>query len=203
MHEIHVQGNHGKGRSSGFLQAQALWDESMAKNIADFLTARPDHRMVVLAGVQHTRKDSGIPPRVARRLPVQQASVLNLYNNSQPADLDRVADYFFLAAGQDLEEIPKIGVVLDTGNSDGKSFLKISEISPHGKAAVAGLIVGDIIQKINGMEVSDMADLRMAMLDTKKGESIALKIVRRVNDEDQDMEFQVELTIPPIARTEP
>lgn len=203
MHDIHVQGNHGSGRSSGFLQAQALWDESMAKNITDFLTGRPDHHMVVLAGTQHTRKDSGIPPRVARQLPVRQASVLNLYNNSNPDDLGRIADYFFLAAGQDLEEIPKIGVVLDAGNSDGKSFLKISEISPHGKAAVAGLATGDIIQKINGMEVRDMADLRIAMLDTKKGEHIAVKIVRKINDEHRDMEFQVELTMPPIARTEP
>ena len=203
MHDMHIQGNHGNGRGSGFLQAQALWDESMAKNIAAFLAGRPDHRMVVLAGGQHTRKDSGIPPRVARQMPVRQASVLNLYNNSNPDDLDRVADYFFLAAGQDLEEIPKIGVVLDTNNKDGKSFLKISEISPHGKAAVAGLVTGDILQKINGMDVSDMADLHIAMLDTKKGESIAVKIVRKINDEDRDMEFQVELTMPPIARMEP
>ncbi len=199
MHDMHVQGNHGIGATSGFLQAQALWDESMAKNITDFLAARPDHRMVVLAGLQHTRKDSGIPPRVARRMAVRQASVLNLFNNSNPADLDRIADYFFLVENQDLEETAKIGIVLDTDNKDGKSFLKISKISPHGKAAVAGLVVGDIIQKINGMEVGDMTDLHIAMLDTKKGEHIAVKIIRRDNDEDRELEFQVELTVPPIV----
>jgi len=203
MHDMHVQGNHGIGATSGFLQAQALWDESMAKNITDFLAARPDHRMVVLAGLQHTRKDSGIPPRVVRRMAVRQASVLNLFNNSNPADLDRIADYFFLVENQDLEETAKIGIALDTDNKDGKSFLKISKISPHGKAAVAGLVVGDIIQKINGMEVGDMTDLHIAMLDTKKGEHIAVKVTRRDNDKNRELEFQVELTVPPIVRQEP
>ncbi len=203
MHEIHVQGSHGSGLASGFLQAQALWDETMAHNIAGFLTAKPNHRMVVLAGIEHTRKDSGIPPRLARRLPVHQASVLNLYNNSQPPDLDRVADYFFLARDQDLPEAPKIGVVLDTADKDGRSLLKISEIGPHGKAAVAGLVVGDIIEKINGMEVRDMADLHLAMLDSQKGDILAVTIIRRDKDEDREMTLQVELTIPPIARPEP
>lgn len=203
MHEVHVQGKHGSGQAGGFLQAQALWDETMAQNIVGFLQAHPNHQMVVLAGTQHTRKDSGIPPRVARRLQLRQASVLNLYNNSYPADLDQVADYFFLAAEQDLPATPKIGVILDSESEKGQSFLKINQISPHGKAAAAGLSSGDRIQEINGMVVADMADLYIAMLDSKKGDIIGVKVAREENGEQRELELQVELTIPPVSPPQP
>ncbi len=203
MHEVHVQGNHGSGLAGGFIQAQALWDETMAHNIVGFLNAHPNHQMVILAGTQHTRKDSGIPPRVARRLQVQQASVLNLYNNSDPADLDQVADYFFLAENQDLPPTPKIGVILDTVREKGNSFLKINQLSPHGKAGVAGLSVGDRIQEINGMAVEDMTDLNIAMLDRKKGDIIDIKVSRGEYGEQRELEFQVELTPPPLSPPQP
>ncbi len=83
--------------------------------------------MVVLAGSQHTRKDSGIPPRVARRMPVQQASVLNIYNDSAPANLEQVADYFFLAAPAELPESPKIGIILAT---ETRKWSTLSENQP-------------------------------------------------------------------------
>ncbi len=203
VHEMHVQGNHASGFSSGFLQAQALWDESMAQHIAGFLAARPELRMVVLAGTQHTRKDSGIPPRVARRLPGLQASVINLYNDSQPADLKNLADYFFLATDQNLPEIPKIGIVLTTETSDNHFFLKISEISPHGKAGAAGLLAGDILKKINGISVNDMADLQIVMLDQQKGATIPVKILRQTPEGERELEFQVELTTAPGSHPAP
>ncbi len=203
MHEVHVQGKHGSGLGGGFLQAQGLWDESMAQNIADYLTAHPGQRMVVLAGTQHTRKDSGIPPRVARRLPVRQASVMNLYNDSDPADLARVADYFFLVAGQDLPETPKIGIMLDTEGKDGQPFLKVSQLNPHGKAAAAGFAVGDRLLEINGITVADMADLHIAMLDSKKGAIIPVKISRTENDQTRELELRVELTVPPVMPQQP
>ncbi|MFN2355695.1 MAG: ChaN family lipoprotein, partial [Desulfopila sp.] len=50
MYLVHAQGSHGSGAVSGFIQAQGLWDETMAENIATFLTAHPEYQMVVLAG---------------------------------------------------------------------------------------------------------------------------------------------------------
>ncbi|MFH0781436.1 MAG: ChaN family lipoprotein [Pseudomonadota bacterium] len=203
MHEVHLQGKHGSGFAGGFLQAQALWDETMAQNISEYLTAHPDYKMVVLAGTEHTRKDSGIPPRVARRLPVRQASVLNLYDNSDPVDLAMVADYFFLATEQTLPETPKIGVILDTESKNGRSYLKITQINPHSKAGAAGLREGDRIEEINDMAVADMADLHIAMLDTQKGDIISVKITRKENDEERDLQFQVELTLSPVSMPHP
>ncbi|MGI9538511.1 MAG: ChaN family lipoprotein, partial [Desulfocapsaceae bacterium] len=77
-HQMHRQGNHADGSLTGFIQAQALWDETMAESISNYLYKHPDTRMIVLAGNQHTRKDSGIPPRVSARIEASQASVLNL-----------------------------------------------------------------------------------------------------------------------------
>ncbi len=175
----------------------------MAENIAKFLTRQPDYQMVVLAGSQHTRKDSGIPPRMARRLPVQQASVLNIYNDSAPADLAQVADYYFLATPAELPESPKIGIVLVAETKNDQTFQKINQLSPHGKAAAAGLKEGDILKEVNGYPVSDMADLRIAMLGTTTGETINIKVVRKKDNDDHELLFKVELTIPPTSPCRP
>jgi aminopeptidase N len=203
MHNVHMQGSHGSGAESGFIQAQGLWDETMAENIDDFLTKHPDYKMVVLAGSQHTRKDSGIPPRVARRQSVQQASVLNIYSDSPPANLDQVADYYFLAAPAELSESPKIGIVLVTQTENNQTFQKISQLSPHGKAAAAGLLVGDVLKEVNNYPVSDMADLRIAMLGTNAGENIDIKITRDKDQDQTELLFKVELTVPPSTQVHP
>ncbi|MCI5211274.1 MAG: hypothetical protein D3910_21380, partial [Candidatus Electrothrix sp. ATG2] len=57
----------------GFLQAQAMWDETMAESIAAYLQAHPEKKMLVLAGTGHVYKDSAVPPRVARRMKGRQA----------------------------------------------------------------------------------------------------------------------------------
>jgi uncharacterized iron-regulated protein len=203
MHALHKQGSHGSGAKSGFIQSQGLWDETMAENIVTFLTERPDYQLVVLAGSEHTRNDSGIPPRVARRLPAKQASILNIYNGSAPANLEQVADYYFLAAPAELPEAPQIGVVLDTETKNEHTFLKISQLSPHGKAAAAGLLEGDIVREVNGYPISDMADVRIAMLGTNIGETVDVKVVRTKSGENREHLFKVELTVPPAQQPHP
>jgi aminopeptidase N len=136
---------------------------------------------------------------VERRMAVQQASVINIYSDSAPANLDQVADYFFLATPTELPESPKIGILLDTQVEKGQSLLKISQLSPHGKAAAAGLQEGDILKEVNGYPVSDMADLRIAMLGAKSGETIDIKVVRTKREKDQELVCKVELTLPPAA----
>ncbi len=203
MHSVHVQGNHGSGAPSGFIQAQALWDETMAANIAAFLTGHPEYRMVVLAGTQHTRKDFGIPPRVSRRLAIPQASVINLYNDSKPSDLAQVADYYFLSVAADLPEIPKMGITLVAETENDRSFLKIDQFSPHGKAAASGLKEGDIVREIEGIPVAEMADLHLAMLDRKAGDTVTVKISRQEEGGEREQTFQVELTLPSAGPVHP
>jgi len=203
MHTIHQQGDHGSGDESGFIQAQGLWDETMAENIAAALRKWPNHKVIVLAGTQHTRKDSGIPPRVARRIPVSQASVLNITSDGAPANLEQVADIFFFSEEAVLPELPKIGIVLTPEPNGGSEFLEITEISPHGKASEAGLRVGDKLTKINGFEVKSTADLRIAMLDNVPGDTIDVAIIRDENGRNKEMVLGVELTAQPVPAAHP
>ncbi|MEG4145547.1 ChaN family lipoprotein [Microcoleus sp. Pol12B5] len=65
-----------------FLQAQVLWDETMAEKIADFVKANPDYQVVVLAGKGHIIYGYGIPSRVERRLGVGNLKVRSVLFNS-------------------------------------------------------------------------------------------------------------------------
>ena len=68
QHQKAAQGN--STAFERFLQAQVLWDETMAEKIAEFVKANPDYQVVVLAGKGHIVCDYGIPSRVERRLGV-------------------------------------------------------------------------------------------------------------------------------------
>lgn len=59
---------HGQMNFENFFAAQVVWDETMADNIAQFITENPDDQVVVIAGQGHVIYGYGIPDRVARRL---------------------------------------------------------------------------------------------------------------------------------------
>lgn len=92
----------GQGNSTAFerfLQAQVLWDETMAEKIAQFVKANPDYQVVVLAGKGHIIYGYGIPSRVERRLGVGKVKVRSvLFNSSKnsPLSADRpIADFIW------------------------------------------------------------------------------------------------------------
>lgn len=92
----HQQGGHGSSASfERFLQAQVLWDETMADRIAQFVRENPDYLLVVIVGQGHIVYGDGIPSRVARRGNIQQRSLL--LNPGEDVDKTdkRVADYFW------------------------------------------------------------------------------------------------------------
>ncbi len=188
-------GGHNDQQFSGFIQAQALWDENMAEEITQFLRRHKDYKMVVLAGNQHTRKDSGIPPRVARRMNVKQASLINLLENPGSDRLDDVADYFFISEEKALPVPPRIGIVVESSGKEANGALLIKEISPHGKAGEAGLLEGDILLSVNDQTIEDIADLRIALLDVRAGDMAKVQVSRGA--EGQQLVFEVELTAQP------
>lgn len=203
MHATHMQGSHGKGNAAGFIQAQGLWDESMAENIVNYLIKHPEQRMVVLAGSQHTRKDSGIPPRVKGRIDIKQSSVLNIAKSTDQTNLEEIADFFFISNPIQLPESPKIGIVLAPATKDSQNFLKISQISPHGKAEEAGLQAGDILKELDGFPIEEMSDLRIAMIDAEAGETVTIVILRGEGQTEVEMEFTVELSLSPPPMMHP
>ena len=90
----------GQGNSTAFerfLQAQVLWDETMAERIAEFVKANPDYQVVVLAGKGHIIYGYGIPSRVERRLGTGKVKVRSvLFSSPQNPALSadkRIADF--------------------------------------------------------------------------------------------------------------
>lgn len=176
IHGFHMQGEHGKRSLGGFIQAQGLWDEAMAETIADYLKKNPKKRMIILAGAQHTRKDSGIPPRVERRLSIKQYSILNANSFTEPSSA--IADYYFFTTERTLLPAGKIGVTLEEKNKDGDIFLQISKLSPHSKAEESGIRENDTLLSINGYTVKDMEDVHIAMIDARPKEKVLLQLKR-------------------------
>lgn len=176
-HDLHLQGGHSRGTLSGFIQAQAVWDEVMAENIADFLLENPQTQIIVLAGAQHTRKDSGIPPRVQRRLNVRQSVLMSYDDTSLPrSDL---ADYFVFAADTSLPVAGRIGISLEEKKQNGDTFLEVTELSSQGNAAQAGLLMGDILISVNDQPINNLEDVRIAMIGAGPGDTLRIEVKRK------------------------
>ncbi|WP_446010081.1 ChaN family lipoprotein [Candidatus Electrothrix sp.] len=179
VHALHKEQD--ENNFGGFLQAQAIWDETMAESITDYLLAHPDKNMVVVAGTGHVYKDNAIPPRVSRRMAGRQ-SVL-IANNGQVTGREKgwQADYLMFTEEVELPPAGKIGVILkqEEKSDEQPSRVKIIGISPLGKAEEAGLEKDDIILAVDNAPVATIADLKIALLDKKPGETIQLNIVRK------------------------
>ena len=197
VHGFHVDAPHGKGKGiAGFIQSQAIWDESMAANIAEILSSNPEKTVVVIAGSQHTRKDSGIPPRLLRRMDVNQASVLNIYASNPPAAPVSQADYFFLAEPLFLEAKGKIGIILSPEkDEEGDEHLTVTGLSRAGKAKKSGIQEGDIILSINDQAVKNMEDIAITMMDSRAGDILTMKVLRKdASGEAVEKELRIELS---------
>ena len=167
-------GQEQNGDFSGFLQAQAVWDETMAETIAEYLKAYPDERMVVIAGQGHVDRMNAIPPRVARRLPVSQAVVVNSSSGLTPDSGS--ADFIFFSPPAPLSPLPLMGVMLeDTENQEG---LLVTALDPEGKAVTAGVKKNDIILAIDSEPVNDMEDVKIEMLYKEKSDSVTVRVRR-------------------------
>jgi uncharacterized iron-regulated protein len=97
--EVFKEHSHGQLKDfDHFYQAQCVWEETMAQNIARRLT-EDSGRMVVFAGNGHIVERFGIPDRVLRRMPAKMATIL-LYPLTERLILNKnMADYVWLTGG--------------------------------------------------------------------------------------------------------
>jgi len=167
----------------------------MAENIANYLNANPAKQMIVLAGSQHTRKDSGIPPRVKRRLDISQYILHTADNIEKPTE--SIADYVVYLEEKQLPTAGKIGISLEEIEENGDNFVKITGLTAESNAGKAGLQVGDILNSIDGYSTKDMEDIRIAMIGALPGDIISVEISRSTPGlEDENLELSIELYQP-------
>lgn len=177
----HAHGAHSSGKLSGFIQAQAVWDEAMAENIANYIADNPSTTLVVLAGSQHTRKDNGIPPRVKRRLNVEQTVIHSLTENELLSQ--ETSDFLLSVEEKSLEPAGKIGITLEERNTDQNPYLEITSLSPQSNAKDAGLKPGDRVLSIDGYPIMTMEDVRIALSGKVAEESIKIEVLRNSDTE--------------------
>ena len=172
-----------------FVEAQLVWDESMASSAAQYLTANPGRQLVILAGAGHIAFGSGIPSRLERRVHASYAIVLNSGVAIEP----RIADYILLSSNQALPPAGVLGVKLEEKGGE----CRIRSLDPAGAAEKAGLKDGDVIVDIDGEPVTKTEDVRIALWKKKPGESVLVHIRRgRRSGTNETRDFEIELAAP-------
>ncbi|MDD5759436.1 MAG: ChaN family lipoprotein [Desulfobulbaceae bacterium] len=174
---------------AGFFQAQAIWDEVMAQTVVDYLVSHPDQQMVVLAGLGHVVKENAIPPRVARRLDVEQAVLMS---SDGTAIAPSEADYVVFMPPSSLPQAALLGIVMNQPKE--KEPVVIEEVVASSPAAKAGLKNGDSVLSVDGKPVAGAEDIKIILLDKKIGETVTVRIKRqRPIFADQELTFDVTL----------
>lgn len=153
-----------------FYQAQIIWDETMAQNLNAYIREHPDYAVVVLAGIGHMAFGSGIPERAFRLNGRPYAIILNGEHPEQG-----IADYLLYPSELNAPESPQLMVILE----ERKDGVEISRFSPGSVSEKAGLVKGDLIVSLDGTAVEDIDDIRIFLLNKKKGDTITVTVVRR------------------------
>ncbi len=153
-----------------FVEAQLLWDETMAERAARYLKAHPQRFLVVLAGEGHVIR-SGIPARFARISGVEPVTVLQGQSKEiAPED----GDYLLLSEPVELPPSGKLGVMLDTRDDR----VVVSDFSQDSAAKDAGILKQDQIVKLDGEFIASFADLKLTLMDKRPGDSVSVTVER-------------------------
>lgn len=168
-----------------FVEAQLVWDESMAASAAAYLSANPG-RMAILAGSGHVVFGSGIPSRLERRTHAGYAIVLGSGVEIEP----QIADYVVLSQKQ---ELPPGGVLGASLKDEGEECRFLS-LDPAGGAEKAGIKKGDVLESVGGEMVKTVNDVRVALWDKKPGDHVRVSVRRghRLGAANR-LDFEVEL----------
>jgi uncharacterized iron-regulated protein len=159
-----------------FVEAQLIWDESMAERAARYLEAHPGRRLVVLAGDGHVIR-SGIPARFTLRTGVAVANVLQGASPQEAASED--ADYVLVSEAIELPHRGMLGVMLDT--SGGR--IAVLGFTGGSAAKEVGLLEGDQIAALDGEPVASLTDLKLALMDKRPGDLVRVEVVRASSGE--------------------
>ena len=182
-------GRGGKKQFNGFFQAQSIWDEIMAQNIAGYLEDNPQSRMAVIAGNGHVLKNNAIPPRVKRRIDVEQAVIVTAdgYQIYPPS-----VDFVIFPSKVSLPARALMGIVMSPKKQD--QGILIQEVSKKSAAGKAGIEKDDFLLAMDEEEVLSIEDVKIFMLGKNKGDTLKLTILRQhFIFPDEKLDFELKL----------
>lgn len=176
-------------RLERFIQVQLTWDETMAEQAADYLTANPEKTLVVFAGTGHIVYGAGIPDRVQRRTPVPSAIVLP---RDVGSNMPGSADILVTTAAVTLPSAGLLGVFLDTDKQERLVVLALAQ--DESGAGDAGLREGDVLVAVNGKAIPHLAALKLALIDSKAEDTVNVTY-RRTTPAGQESETTVPVVL--------
>jgi len=166
-----VHSNNQERDFENFFQSQILWDETMAQSIAMAMEQYPDRRIVVLAGNGHFQYSWGIPDRV-ERLTNERGSVI--LNDGGDKINRALADFVLFPDHSAAPATPKLQVFIEAGDKG----VIVKEVMKGGAAEKGGIKEGDLITRVDHNGVEDIADLKIFLLDKKKGDTVKVRVHR-------------------------
>jgi len=152
-----------------FYQAQVLWDEAMAHTLDAFMRKNPEYQVVVIAGGGHLAFGSGIPRRTHRLNGLDYSIILN---GDEPGE--QIADFVLFPEPVAYREALRLMVQF---KDEGKKLV-IADFPKESISEKAGLKKGDLVLSIDGVPVEDVSDIKIHLLDKKKGDSVEVKVRR-------------------------
>lgn len=193
--------DHGTGDEERFLRVQTLWDETMAVNVARYLSSPEGagRRMLVIAGGHHIAYGIGIPRRVFRRLPLSYVLVGNEDLEYAEGKGDKVMDvtlprmpmppYDYIVYTK-YEQLPKRRVRLGILLGEGEKGVEIKGVLSSSPAARAGLRKGDLIRDIDGEVVTKSFDVIYVVKQKQPGDEVVLTVERSGEQREVTVRFE-------------
>ncbi|MFP4392540.1 MAG: ChaN family lipoprotein [Desulfohalobiaceae bacterium] len=179
--EVLQEETHSLEDEDRFFLVQSVWDTQMAQKALE-VHRKTGHRVLILAGSEHVRKDWGIVRRL--RILGQDPQILTLVPWRGLNEIDAgQGDILFYCPhihqsrlGIDLRLEPQ-GMVVDRVKEDSR-------------AAQAGFMPGDVLLKAGKEEVQDVMDLHSAAMQAQQEQEPLLFEVKR-----QDSKLMLKLEI--------
>jgi len=184
-----VYKGHEKGSTEdfeNFYEAQCLWDEGMAESLFEFLESSQSEGKTVLvfAGSGHIVFNFGIPNRLYRREAISfKTIVLKAWTEKLDKDFtftgtsSPLANFLWITKPNPPEKKrPRIGVILKT-REDLKG-LWIERVLPGSPAQKAGLLPGDQLIAVEGIEIQEVKEIHHALSEKGWGNDIPFTILR-------------------------
>lgn len=165
------------GKFTDFFLAQNIWDEIMAKHLADYRKANPDTSIVVICGNGHAGKYSGIPLRYKRitgedSFVIMQGEYINQEGNN--------ADVYIYPEEIKSKGTPKIGVAISI-DDEKNGIVKVESVTKKSPAEQAGIKNGDIIIKCGYHDIRNIGNLKYALYEKGYNNILECEIKRGKN----------------------